>query len=111
MKFAVLLSFLSCAMVASGQSCMHAYSCSEPLVTVAKLSDAEMAQIKAADEKAAKAAADAVAVRDKVIEAHGGYVLPNTPYGGMIESGHRLSDEAIWREPFLILTKEWTPEL
>lgn len=98
---------------------VHAYACSAPRVTVSQLSEAEQKAIVEADQAVAVAEASAQLVRNQIVQKHGGFVAPDCGAvsadilagGCMMETGSRLSDEAEWKDGWLILTKKWIPEL
>lgn len=96
--------------------CIHAYypGCADqPDIRVEKLTAAEISAISRAEAAVTAAETDAKATRERVIESHGGYILPSCGFAGqcMIESGHRLSDDVEWKGDFIILTRKWIPEL
>jgi hypothetical protein len=97
---------------ALGPCAEHAYECAgQPRVTVERLTPAELNRIAQAQAEVAKAQAAEKSTRDEIIQAHGGYLLPDMMQGALMMSGMRVSDDVEWRGDYLILTKEWLPEL
>jgi hypothetical protein len=97
---------------------VHAYACDAPMVTVSQLTAEEKRQIQDSETAIQTAQAMAETVRNRIIEAHGGFVAEECGggsgmFGGacLIESGSRLSDDAEWKGDWLILSKKWIPEL